>query len=444
MNKLTEKLAGAITAGALLVTLTHMPVYPQTRPGQVSGRPSPQVRGQAAVTLPRERGRIPAGRVVVNRRQPIPFRKFEMRDPKTGQAIPPNSTITLRSGRKVTAAQYFGAINELEQKLCAIGYSLRNPQTKSIIQRLNVDQAKLQEQKRRLAARSSAPSVTAVGSDVRVPPKGERTQINTVNSWSARLGDPEILAVFLDAKVQLTGSPTITKVDAEANAGCDIFGSHNNVLRGTVALATPKTGAMNTRVNLSAFGVSFFDLDKNTTANFMKEERLSSGPWKKSIEYNFTLEGIPVSVELGASFTIGANYKIDLRPTNATAILAPSVRSSAFLQAAVDLEADFGIAVIGAEAGAEGKIILLNDDMTLQGQLSIDLDPSGKPFFFERYFGVNNLEALSGSLEVYVEVCAEVPFLWEECKKYSTTLWNFDGFKDNGILFKGSRKTFIN
>lgn len=63
------------------------------------------------------------------KRPAIPFRPFEMVNPKTKRAIPPDAKFTLKAKdgrtRTVTAQQFFDELNELERQMCLRGHSLR-------------------------------------------------------------------------------------------------------------------------------------------------------------------------------------------------------------------------------------------------------------------------------------------------------------------------------
>src|SRR5205807_545789 len=64
--------------------------------------------------------------IKVNKREPIPFVPFEMRDPITGAEITPETLIKLPNGKEATAKEYFEELNKLEKQLNEIGYSLRD------------------------------------------------------------------------------------------------------------------------------------------------------------------------------------------------------------------------------------------------------------------------------------------------------------------------------
>ena len=55
---------------------------------------------------------------------PIAFQSFPMVD-KNGQPIAPNTMVTLKNGKQVTAAAFFAQLNDMEQKLNAQGLTLR-------------------------------------------------------------------------------------------------------------------------------------------------------------------------------------------------------------------------------------------------------------------------------------------------------------------------------
>lgn len=458
MKSLRKKLSSTLAVGFILTALIPPPALAQVRAPQVGPNRQPPIRVQ-----------IDPNKVKVNKRAPIPFVKIEMKDHRTGKPIAPDTIVTLRNGKRVTAKQYFDAINEFEKGLNAIGYSLRNHRTGETIQEMAVDQTRLKAQARRLAATHNGTTVQAksirslqieqqeqaktdsqrlaklvdfgryLGGVKYHPPR----TVHTTKAWdSGQLGEPGLLTVSANANLSLDGSVDATKVNTEANAGCSIIGIDMNILRATGNVSAPKTGTMNAKINASVLGNTILNIDQNTNANWTKTDNLSRG-FKKGVEWNFTFLHIPMSVEVGADVNAGVLYFVGVRPVSATARISPVIRSNVYAQAAFEPEIDIGIASAGAELGVEGKLTLLNDDMELLGNLQLNVDYSGKPYFFELYYGTNNFEALSGSLNLYVKFCGS--FLWwDDCSEpYEHRLFAWQGFKGSSTLFSGTNQTYL-
>lgn len=65
------------------------------------------------------------------KRAPIPFKPFEMRNPKTGKDLDPNAVLTIampdKTTRTTTVKQFYEQLNKMESALAARGRSLRDP-----------------------------------------------------------------------------------------------------------------------------------------------------------------------------------------------------------------------------------------------------------------------------------------------------------------------------
>jgi hypothetical protein len=103
---------------------------------------TPPVFTQGRINTP------PVGQNILNliklhQRAPIPYKPFELRDPKTGAAISPETMVTLSNGKTMAARQYYDELNSLEQQFNAAGYTLREPQKIQFLEP-SLDQARLQ------------------------------------------------------------------------------------------------------------------------------------------------------------------------------------------------------------------------------------------------------------------------------------------------------------
>jgi hypothetical protein len=63
----------------------------------------------------------------LNRRAPLPFKPFQVRNLGTGRVISPQTVLTLRGGQKLKAGAYVARLNLLEKRLNVRGYTLRSP-----------------------------------------------------------------------------------------------------------------------------------------------------------------------------------------------------------------------------------------------------------------------------------------------------------------------------
>ena len=82
----------------------------------------------------------------VMKRAPLPFTPFEVRDPETGEPISPDVIFTLPNGQRLRAGEYYAEINRLEREFNALGYSLRDPEPRVLLQKSVIDLGKVKAQ----------------------------------------------------------------------------------------------------------------------------------------------------------------------------------------------------------------------------------------------------------------------------------------------------------
>ncbi|MBA3404006.1 MAG: hypothetical protein H0U13_04840 [Gemmatimonadaceae bacterium] len=92
------------------------------------------------------------GRIVILRKQPLPFTPFEMVDVITKAPMPADSTLVFPDGTHAKAGECFAKLNEIEKGLNEMGYSLREDWTSIVVQRSAVNTQALQEGARRARA----------------------------------------------------------------------------------------------------------------------------------------------------------------------------------------------------------------------------------------------------------------------------------------------------
>jgi hypothetical protein len=84
--------------------------------------------------------------VRVNRRTPVRFEAFQLKNPETGAAISSDAMLTLPDGKQVKAGEYYAELNRFEQEFSQLGYSLRQPEDEVTLQESLIDQGSLREQ----------------------------------------------------------------------------------------------------------------------------------------------------------------------------------------------------------------------------------------------------------------------------------------------------------
>src|SRR5215468_3122852 len=164
MKYLAQKRIANFAAGLALAALITTPTFPQIR-----AQLPPQPPGaQAEIRKPPVQGRVNTQTIEVNSKPSRRFIPFEMKDPKTGNPIPPDTRITLPNGKSMTAAEYFKELNKLEEAFNKIGYSLRDTQQEFVLQKSKVN-PNLQRQAQRLV--TAHKKSTANGLNQLIDPK---------------------------------------------------------------------------------------------------------------------------------------------------------------------------------------------------------------------------------------------------------------------------------
>ncbi len=127
---------GSIATLSTINIATSLPVLAQVNPNiRINNDALQRVNPNAPVVDP--------STVRVIRQNPIQYQAFEIKDPQTGQAISPDTVLTLPDGKKVKAGEYYAELNRLEQQFNQLGYSFRQPEEKVLLQESIIDKSVL-------------------------------------------------------------------------------------------------------------------------------------------------------------------------------------------------------------------------------------------------------------------------------------------------------------
>ncbi|MCI0393124.1 MAG: hypothetical protein MOB07_30700 [Acidobacteria bacterium] len=462
-NYLMQKLTGYVAAAVAIASFAAMPALAQTSTRQATTIAQGQqiqtatiAQGQQ-IQAPTVNVQINPSLVRVNRRQPVAFKAFDLRDPRNGNAVAPTAMITLANGKQMTAQQYYAELNKLEQQFNAIGYSMRDPQQKIELQQLLIDQPALDRQIQNLRVANPQTASLAAPGAVKLSPQvlqtlnkeftlesqkdiqrtkilggikviGNPNTVHTVKSFNYTLGNTSTFAAFANGKLDLTGKSDLTTVYGEANAGGSVLGNSKNIFRVTGQVTAPKTGTMNGKLTFAVLGINVYNLNQNTNAAFSKSDSLT-----KSFDWNtsatFTIGPIPVKVKVGAKGNAGVAYFVSLRPVAAKASLSPTANASIYAQAGVD--------ILIASAGVGASMTLIDGDLNLGGEIAIIIE-GANAIFYERFYACVDLHMLKGKVYVYAEV--DLPWPLPD-KEWQWTLWNWSGYHNTSCLFNTTKKT---
>ncbi len=420
--------------------------------------------------------------IKVNRRQPLSFQPFEMRDPETGAEISPEKVLTFPDGKQAKADEYYAELNRIERELNALGYSLREDWENITIQESVVDEAALQAQTRSIraavnqnkpfrvrsfedfnrdamqiqsgfgGAEISRPPVvirqipgnsagsakigsggsvikrieTGVEVDkLNLPPK-KPVVAQSVKEYPYSIGDPKLFAGYVNGKLELKGSEENMTLLGEAKVGASIFGITADLLRLNGNMNAPKKGNMTGKVGLDVlpFGTVYsLSLDG---ASVSKKDAVTKTLDVTFASFRVMVGPVPVQVKAGAQGSAGFKYYAGLNPASAVAELTPFVHSKVYVQAGVD------IVVAGAGAGAE--MTLVNYDLSMYGGVRLWTQiPEGqtKPMLGirQQYQIAHKLQMLNGSAYAYAYIYVPkfgVP-PWKK-KEWRWDIWKWNGF----------------
>jgi hypothetical protein len=382
-------------------------------------------------------------------------------DPKTKKAIPDDHELTLPSGKKVKVGEYYTELNKLEKKLNSIGHSLRHNgkvtlatsqlKTAELEQKAKAIAAKhvtfdaktmkrhvkreqmqakfkesAQKDKARVEALKKLLSKTPDKGDgkSKVTPRSAGTMAagtaGTSKNWHWELGRRNLVAAFLDAKVETRGSKQEVSVTGEAEAGGYLVNNKVSLLKATGSVRAPAQGESHARISVSVVGKTIFNKDYPAKTNYSISDTKSTSV-DKSVSFHFMLGPIPLSVKLGAQGTVGVRYFVGLRPLYAEAQFIPFANARAYAQAGID--------IVVASGGVGGQLKLLDVEFRIGGKMVVNFDPSKGASLEEQAYVWSKIDMLSGSLYVYAEVY--VPRLglppWKK-NHYEWDLWKWKGF----------------
>jgi hypothetical protein len=424
--------------------------------------------------------------IKVYKRTRLPFKPFKVLDPATGRQIAPSTVLTLPDGKKITAQKYYTELNKLERDFNALGYSLdfrRDPAKRVKLQKIVLDPAtvtQMNRQKRLLQDthrfRTLAPpkSIDALQREFRInlnkdrirlkrlqrfrQPQQIRTSQGTleqlllpyayaapedqarpynksIETRKYEYGYRDVFAIFFNGGTVLSGDSNKAGVNSVAEAGAYVFNNKLTMLRITGALSAPlASGNMQARLTMTVLGETRLRINQSKPVPLNVDQLpqipslaladRSSESLDESFESSFALGPILLSVKFGVRASAGVDYGLFASPANANGRFGPFVAS--------DLYAQAGLNIIIAKAGVSCTLVLLDNCLTLSGQLKVDADQRG-PYFSAVFSIYDRFEALSGEVSLYA--CILVPKF--ALPPWGYKCWDWEIAKWEGLQAKG-------
>jgi hypothetical protein len=414
----------------------------------------------------------------LNKQTPIPFTPIPMQDPATGHDYLPNEEVQLGGGKTMLASDFFSQLNDLEQSLNAWGYTIRDADVHSL-EEMDECIALLQAQEDAikkdadknppspfdLAARAQQladkwkkyqdglPSLDDLWANadsdavkVNLPPpppfsapvpqaaRVEPKDIFKKRTWSFETGDPSKFWVKGDATVEMQGSRELTKLDAAGHFNAAVMGMWNGEVASATAAAQAGKGIdPQLSLNVAILGQTVWnptypdpgskpkpDPNAPPPKQLLHQNDKFAGNVDEGVDWRFAIGPIPCKARLGFRGSAGLEYGYDVALTAVGGFAGPFAKADAYVEAGVDI----GVAGVGVE----GDLVLLEDELTLRGDASLDF--VDEPKVVLDLSASNDINALSGSFSVYAYI--DLFFTsWRGEKK----LWGWDGYKDHTDIF---------
>ncbi|MFN3698845.1 MAG: hypothetical protein ACK4SU_01450 [Dictyoglomus sp.] len=359
-----------------------------------------------------------SSRIITIKKPPIPFKPFDL----TFFKITKNQIITLENGNKITGEEFLKEINDIEKKLNALGYSLRDKEEEIVIQRIFIKRDDLQMQKKLFKNITPLTTLEMVQKD---EPAKEFKNFNFERKWELPLGDDEF-NVNVSTGLVLKGEENQIMTNAYAIAKAGVLGYKAELIKVESTMIATKSQQKDT-ANLKVYILGNKEYETSFKVNYQFE---------KALKYNLDW-GFPISAPVGP-FNITGRFGIrggielflnsKLNPLFCTANIKPSINTKAFAEVGLDYKV--------ASAGVGGELTILKDTLILNGGLGLILqDPLYNSYFEFSALGQNSLEALSGNLYFFVKVDYIVG-----SKKFKTEIYEWDGFYWDTTLFNYSYK----
>ncbi|MEN2984152.1 MAG: hypothetical protein ABDH25_03905 [Dictyoglomaceae bacterium] len=359
-----------------------------------------------------------SARIITIKKTPIPFKPFDFSFFK----ITKDQIITLENGVKIKGEEFLKEINDIEKKLNALGYSLRDKEEEIVIQRIVIKREDLEMQKKLF--KNITPFATFEMVQKEEPLK-EFKNLNFERKWELPLGDDEF-NINLATGLTLRGEENQVLANTYAIAKAGLLGYKTEVIKIEGELKSTKNEEPNNGT-LKVYILGRKEYEKS----FKTKYRL-----KEDLNYNIDW-GFPISAPVGpfnikGTFGIRGSIKLSLDSSLDFLLCSTSIKPSIDTKAFAEIGVDYKV----ASAGVGGELTILKDTLILNGSLGLVLqDPIYNSYFNILASGENSLNALSGSFYFFVKVNYLVG-----SKKFKTEIYNWDGFSWNTNLFNYSYK----
>jgi hypothetical protein len=343
--------------------------------------------------------------------------------------------------RRWTAGGLLLAINGVQRRTCAQGYSLRERRTGPAV-KLRVDGARLEAQ-RQVIRRSGRPlqeSTEARLQSIERAQSSFRRQLSQVTpgttpratytpyDWEKHipisLGSADAFQASLNHDFALHGDRDVMTASMRAHADVSILGMGATLAELSTAGECPTTSSSTPArltQSLTVLGMDVpLDGGRETTGDSLLRTYDYDRSLRQGYESRFSIGPVPMSLEIGfdGSFRITGGVAANAKTGELNFRVVPVVYAAAYVQLAVD--------VVLVEAGVEGDLTLINEFTTPDLRIRCADRTTPNPYFLASQQVDQSLKLLQGSLSIYVEVDY---FFGSE--KWDYVLWSESGLDES-------------
>lgn len=381
-------------------------------------------------------------------KDPLAFVPFQAVNPETGRAyqvgdmleIPaPNGTLD-----RLPALDYFAKLNTLEERLTALGYSVRNRDLAAddffaCYQDINADDINFDELDEDWLDDFGLHQEFTTYGDVELPSPGEMPEpdliyeklplkAKLIKDWAFEFGNPEKLATGLYPYVHVYANDIEARVQAGARWTGAVLGKIDTEIAHVQAVGqSPGTGPLKASIDVYVLGglrVWGKPIASMKPLEFSDRYVQDIG---QHMDHRFVIGPIPAKARIGYRGEAGVKWKINLVPLQAGAHTIPWAGADVYAQVGGDL----GLAGVGVN----GRLILLRDSLVVNGNTTFASE-EGKPEIKIAANVGNKLNALRGELNAFMYVykpTTEPPFL--EKFEMEFPLFEYPGIERDDEIF---------
>ena len=392
----------------------------------------------AGITAHLGKVQLDASDVKILSKTAIPFKAIDWTKVKTKVDL--NKTVKLPGGKQTTAKQYY---EDTERWLNSHGHTLHGHKGgKVLLQQTVVDTKAHDDQAKKLTdahlafdakTMRQAPSHTDLAAshqqtaapstaDATQPATGVGKTAQTSKSWNYTLGNKNLVAAYLNGKIEVKGTKDDVTVTGSAAAGGYLMKKDINLIKANGSVYAPSKGKSKANLHVYLLGQHVINLDKSADTNFQLTGTKQHGI-DVHADFHFSIGPIPVTAKVGAKGNAGVRYTINVKAAHATMKVTPFVDARVYAQVGVDLWL--------VSAGAGGEVVLLKDELSFGADLGLDFNATTGLNLTQHVYAQNKMTMLSGKVYAWAKISN--PFGSDP--EYHHDLFSWKGLQSNGYLF---------